>query len=79
MGDADDHILCKQRVTDLQLMTSGGQLIRKLSIQRARARDEVRVHFISVEKVGTDMEEVFTPCYSTSPISEPARTPQVCA
>jgi hypothetical protein len=78
VGDADDHILCKQRVTDSQLMTASGQLIRKLSVQRARAGDEVRVHFVSVEKVGTDMEEVFTPRYSTPPISgPPGRNPQV--
>ena len=79
VGDADDHTLCKQRVTDSQLMTSGGQLVRKLSIQRARAGDEVRVHLVSIEKIGTDMEEVFTPRYSTPPISAPARNPQVCA
>ena len=78
VGDADDSILCKQRVTDSQLVTSGGQLIRKLSIQRAKAGDEVRVHFVSIEKVGTDAEEVFTPRYLIPPISGPGRNPQVC-
>lgn len=77
VGDADNHILCKQRVTDSQLMSSG-QLCRKLSVQRAKAEDEVRVHFVSVEKVGADVEEVFTPRYSTPPISGPGRNPQVC-
>lgn len=77
MGDSDDRILCKQRVTDSQLMTSG-QLCRKLSVQRAKAGDEVRVHLVSVEKVGTDVEEVFTPRYSTPLSSGPGRNPQVC-
>ena len=33
---------------------------------------------MSAEKVGTDVEEVFTPRYSTPPISGPGRAPQVC-
>ena len=81
VGDAGDHVLCKQRVTDSQLMGSG-QFSRKLSLQRAKAGDDIRVHFVSLEKVGTDMEEVFTPRYMTTPISGPAggmgRKPQVC-
>lgn len=77
VGDADDRILCKQRVTDSQLMTFG-QLIRKMSTQRAKAGDEVRVYFVSLEKVGTDVEEVFTPRYSAPPISASGRNPQVC-
>ena len=83
VGDADDRIVYKQRVTDSQLMNSG-QLSRKLSVQRAKAGDEVRVHLVSIEKVGADVEEVFTPHYSTPPINSGSsgggmgRKPQVC-
>ena len=69
VGDADDRVLCKQRISDSQLMGCG-RFSRKLSLQRARAGDEVRVHFVSLEKVGTDVGEVFTPRYTTPPISD---------
>ena len=79
VGDANDRVLCRQRISDSQLMGCG-QYTRKLSLQRARAGDELRIHFVSLDKVGSDMEEKFTPRYSTPPISDTIRRqPQVCA
>ena len=77
IGDADHRVLCKQRISDSQLMNAG-QFSRKLSVQRAKAGDEVKVHFVSLEKVGTDVKEVFTPRYKTPQIGPViGRKPQV--
>lgn len=42
--------------------------------------DDIKVHFVSLEKVGTDVEEMFTPRYTTAPLISGAngRKPQVC-
>ena len=79
IGDADGKVLCKQRISDSHLFV-GGQFSRKLSLQRPKTGDDIRVHFVSLEKVGTDVEEMFTPRYTTAPSISAVvgRKPQVC-
>ncbi len=56
--------------SDSQLM-SGGKYSRKVSVQRARAGDKLRAHYISLDRVGVDNQEVFSPSYSNPPRNRP--------
>ena len=62
VGDMDNRLLCKQRCNDSQLLTSG-RLTRRVTVHRAVGGDEVKVHLISLDYVGLDVEEVYSVNY----------------
>ena len=51
--------------SDSQLL-AGGKYTRKLSVQRSKAGDELKIHYISLDRVGMDVHEVFTPKYTST-------------
>lgn len=57
--------LLSPSLSDSRLL-DGGKYSRKLVVQRARAGDELKIHYISLTRVGVDVHEVFTPKYTTS-------------
>jgi ATP-dependent DNA helicase HFM1/MER3 len=63
VGDSADNTLCKQRIRDSQLL-AGGQFTRRLTVHRTSDSDEIQVYYISMEYVGLDCHEAFTPRYT---------------
>ena len=56
--------------SDSQMM-GNGHFTRKLTVQRSRSGDDLRIHVISMDLVGLDIQEVYTPRYTTVPTSRP--------
>lgn len=50
--------------SDSQLMGSG-RFLKKLTVQRCTTGDDLRIHVIGLDMVGLDIQEVYTPHYST--------------
>ena len=54
---------------------SSGRFTRRLSVQRAIDGDELNVHFISLDKVGLDVKQVYTPQYLTPAMTGKRQAP----
>ncbi len=48
-----------------------GSFTRRLSVQRSPSGDDLKVHVISTSLVGVDLQEVYTPRYSTPSAMRP--------
>jgi len=66
-------ILC----SDSQLLDRG-RYTRKLIIQRSCAGDALKIHYISLEHVGVDVFDTFTPKYMTAPTTTHQSQSAVC-
>lgn len=62
--------VCISSCSDSQMMGSG-HFTRKLTVQRSRSGDDLRIHVISMDLVGLDIQEVYTPRYTTVPTNRP--------
>ncbi|XP_066935876.1 uncharacterized protein [Clytia hemisphaerica] len=62
VGDADNKIVFKQKVTDIQIL-SDDVWTRKILVQRASKSPELTVNVISQDYVGLDYQTTFTPVY----------------
>ncbi|CAK8676681.1 unnamed protein product [Clavelina lepadiformis] len=64
IGDADNQIILKQRLSDYQMINSNNHIWqRTVSVKRAQKGDELSVNLISHEWVGLDVESTYTPYY----------------
>ncbi|KAI8504903.1 ATP-dependent DNA helicase MER3 [Branchiostoma belcheri] len=63
IGDADNNIICKQRLSDSTLMNSG-TWTKKVEVKRANKGDDLSINFISQDYVGLDVQSTYTPFYS---------------
>ncbi|XP_035691410.1 LOW QUALITY PROTEIN: probable ATP-dependent DNA helicase HFM1 [Branchiostoma floridae] len=63
IGDADNNVLCKQRLSDSTLMNSG-TWTKKVEVKRANKGDDLSINFISQDYVGLDVQSTYTPFYS---------------
>ncbi|KAM8930577.1 putative ATP-dependent DNA helicase HFM1 [Pelodytes ibericus] len=62
IGDSDNHIVFKQKVTDSALLKTG-TWTRKIEIKRSSKSEELSVNLISSEYVGLDIQQIFTVFY----------------
>ncbi|CAH1232813.1 SNRNP200 [Branchiostoma lanceolatum] len=63
IGDADNNVICKQRLSDSTLMNSGSWT-KKVEVKRADKGDDLSINFISQDYVGLDVQSTYTPFYS---------------
>ncbi len=52
-------------------MMATGSFTRRLTVQRCLSGDDLRVHVVSTSLVGVDLQEVYTPRYTTPPVTRP--------
>jgi ATP-dependent DNA helicase HFM1/MER3 len=82
VGDEDNSVILKQKITDSQLLSSG-RWSRKITIQQASKGIKLHFHYISLEYVGLDVHQSFIPEYiqpfkssSKKPIQQQETTQQ---
>eukprot|EP00731_Ephydatia_muelleri_P023090 Em0015g673a len=77
VGNAD-HAICKQKINDFQLMAVG-QFVRKIDVHRSDDSPvELRIRLISIEYVGLDVQELYTPHFlDTGTKKRSSATPKV--
>ncbi|XP_038054687.1 probable ATP-dependent DNA helicase HFM1 [Patiria miniata] len=63
IGDADNGIVYKQRITDMQLLR-GGPWCKRIEVRRANKAEELSVNLVSQDYVGLDVQNTYTPFYS---------------
>ncbi|XP_022085821.1 probable ATP-dependent DNA helicase HFM1 [Acanthaster planci] len=63
IGDADNCIVYKQRITDIQLLR-GGPWCKRIDVKRANKAEELSINLISQDYVGLDVQNTYTPFYS---------------
>ncbi|XP_078075341.1 putative ATP-dependent DNA helicase HFM1 [Mustelus asterias] len=63
IGDADNQVVYKQKVTDSALLKSGSWT-KKIEVKRAFKGEELSVNLISSEYVGLDIQQKYSAFYS---------------
>ncbi|XP_048584395.1 probable ATP-dependent DNA helicase HFM1 isoform X2 [Nematostella vectensis] len=65
VGDADNRVVCKQRLGDSVLLREGAWS-RRLDVRRASKSPQLNISVISQDYVGLDVNTTYTPYYSGS-------------
>ncbi|XP_013384284.1 probable ATP-dependent DNA helicase HFM1 [Lingula anatina] len=63
IGDADNRIVYKMRITDAILIKTG-TWSKKIEVKRASRGEELSINFVSQEWVGLDVQSTYTPFYT---------------
>ncbi|XP_060685587.1 probable ATP-dependent DNA helicase HFM1 [Hemiscyllium ocellatum] len=63
IGDADNQVVYKQKITDSALLKSGSWM-KKIEVKRAFKGEELSVNLISSEYVGLDIQQKYSVFYS---------------